>query len=1029
MGWFGGLVAFYLVDVCDEANLEAHGALPMGRFAMDSVFRGAILDRVGRMAARDKNHACVVLWSLGNESGAGPSLLAARDALRAYDAGVAARPVQYEGGGGMLEGGGESRLTDVVCPMYASPHTIVRQAAHGSRPVILCEFAHAMGNSTGGLCKYVSAFEDDALPSCQGGFIWDWCDQGLVLRRDRDDDDAQLRGTCGSVGGDTPTSAASVSASTSVPFVGGNTGRSNEVGWCWGYGGDFGRRELHDGPFCMNGLVDADRRPHPAMAEVKYLFQPCVIAGAGRAGAGESGGRFVWVLNRFSFRTLEPRFVHFKWRLQSDARTLAEGTVSRFEAVPPGRAGLMWLPHGPIADAPTDVPERYVWLGVDMVLAPSSAAAATAAAASSSSADPYTWAGDGHILAIEQIMISGGATASPRSAEDEEREQKCATRMRRHATAAALKMLEVNAAREYAGLQLSSSPSKPALLRKASTNASPICKEDATGGLSVAHDHNDSGGAVVRVSVSGQPSSSYVEISRDDGSVRSMVVHGKPVLVAPDCTADSTPWAKSATTGGPETSGGGEPRTPSMHCLFRAPTCNDRGGIRELLGMLVGEKLGNRLAPYLAPFLGWYFRTFEPFRGPLAGASYEAQVISRGVSFRLAFSQSDVISFLFFFLLLIVAITTAHALIPISCDAPRILLLQWFSAGLDDLSFEGESCSVVPLKRVGEKGGKAFSVRVEVLTVARKRNGLRRSVASVSTTIDVTTRRQRQQQIDRGPRREASGMLEVAIRRRVAVAPWVPPLPRVGLRFAAPAALCTTRWLGRGPHENYPDRHSGAHFGVHGDDDVIAAADLPAAWSAAMSSLSSASSKGLAACPYARPQEYGGHSDTVWLALLPRLMPKRGWTVASMYQSGGIGGGTEDRPTDEEQPGLLIRSDLSFQSSVLPHSLEDLTRSEHAFDLDPLREDARGQGSKRGVASAAAGDGLVHVHVDPWMMGIGGDDSWSPRVHAEFLLKRHKQRGGERAYENTVWLTALAPGESPQAAALQPVPEVALVRI
>ena len=80
MGWFGGLVAFYLVDVCDEANLEAHGALPMGRFAMDSVFRGAILDRVGRMAARDKNHACVVLWSLGNESGAGPSLLAARDA-------------------------------------------------------------------------------------------------------------------------------------------------------------------------------------------------------------------------------------------------------------------------------------------------------------------------------------------------------------------------------------------------------------------------------------------------------------------------------------------------------------------------------------------------------------------------------------------------------------------------------------------------------------------------------------------------------------------------------------------------------------------------------------------------------------------------------------------------------------------------------------------------------------------------------------------------------------------------------------
>lgn len=110
------------------------------------------------MALRDKNHSCVVLWSLGNESGAGPNLAAARRWLLAFE-GLGAdlsgnayrpRPVQYEGGGGLLEGGGVSRLTDVVCPMYASPAAAAHLAASDGRPVVLCEFAHAMGNSTGG---------------------------------------------------------------------------------------------------------------------------------------------------------------------------------------------------------------------------------------------------------------------------------------------------------------------------------------------------------------------------------------------------------------------------------------------------------------------------------------------------------------------------------------------------------------------------------------------------------------------------------------------------------------------------------------------------------------------------------------------------------------------------------------------------------------------------------------------------------------------------------------------------------------
>jgi beta-galactosidase len=185
-----------------EANVECHGAMPLGRLADDPGYRRAFVSRASRMARRDKNHACVVVWSLGNESGYGSNLRAARDWLRAYDyaaprddavaidpptaatATAAAapckrrrarrrlmmatagsrRPVQYEGGGSPVEGSGTTDLTDIVCPMYNRADWVAERAddARGPerRPVILCEYAHAMGNSSGGLERYWRVFRD-----------------------------------------------------------------------------------------------------------------------------------------------------------------------------------------------------------------------------------------------------------------------------------------------------------------------------------------------------------------------------------------------------------------------------------------------------------------------------------------------------------------------------------------------------------------------------------------------------------------------------------------------------------------------------------------------------------------------------------------------------------------------------------------------------------------------------------------------------------------------------------------------------
>ena len=244
-----------LLDLCDElglyvideANVESHGRLRS--LANEPMYGAAILERIQRMVNRDRNHACVIGWSLGNESGHGPVHDSAAAWIRAVDP---TRFVHYEGtlAGRFSVNDGvttesalqapslrERAVTDVVCPMYPPLESIeawaewAEESGDDDRPMLLCEYSHAMGNSNGSIAAHLDAFH--RLPALAGGFVWDWRDQGL---REFDE-----------------------------------TGRQ----W-FAYGGHFGD-EPNDANFCINGLVDPDGKPHPALRELAWAARPVTV--------------------------------------------------------------------------------------------------------------------------------------------------------------------------------------------------------------------------------------------------------------------------------------------------------------------------------------------------------------------------------------------------------------------------------------------------------------------------------------------------------------------------------------------------------------------------------------------------------------------------------------------------------------------------------------------------------------------------------------------------------------------------------
>lgn len=271
---------FYVID---EANIETHGMGATNQGLDKSLelqakhpaylpqWKNAHLDRTIRMFERDKNHPSIVIWSLGNEAGNGDNFLATYAWLKKHDT---TRPTQYEGATGYEN-------TDIQAPMYWTIEKMLEYVEQeNTRPLIQCEYAHAMGNSTGNFQDYWDVIESH--PTMQGGFIWDWVDQGILTKNEFDQD-------------------------------------------YWAYGGDLGGFNLqNDKNFCLNGIVNPDRSPHPALFEVKKVYQNIKFT--------YSKTNEITIKNIFDFINLNK--FEFSWKLLENGIEIATGSLPTMNIAP-----------------------------------------------------------------------------------------------------------------------------------------------------------------------------------------------------------------------------------------------------------------------------------------------------------------------------------------------------------------------------------------------------------------------------------------------------------------------------------------------------------------------------------------------------------------------------------------------------------------------------------------------------------------------------------------------------------------------
>jgi beta-galactosidase len=274
------LCDIYGMYVVDEANIESHG---MGYdadkcLANQPEWQKAFIDRTERMFERDKNHPSIIIWSLGNETGEGCNFAATYKWIHANDR--SNRPVHSEDG---IKG----PYTDIFCPMYKKLDVLINHTLYlPTKPLILCEYAHAMGNSEGNLQDYWDVIEK--YPSLQGGHIWDWVDQGFDAK------DAN--------------------------------GRKY-----WAYGGDLCPKGTPSSAnFCMNGLVAADRSLKPHIHEVKKVYQNIAF----RLADYHDG--LVELKNKYFFTDLND--FNFTWRLERDGSVIAQGKIENVSLQPQQKA-------------------------------------------------------------------------------------------------------------------------------------------------------------------------------------------------------------------------------------------------------------------------------------------------------------------------------------------------------------------------------------------------------------------------------------------------------------------------------------------------------------------------------------------------------------------------------------------------------------------------------------------------------------------------------------------------------------------
>lgn len=328
----------YGLYVVDEANLETHGMVPMSRLSDDPAWFPAWSARVTRMVQCNRNHPSIIIWSLGNESGHGSTHDALYRWIKSCDP---SRPVQYEGGGA------NTAATDIICPMYARveedqpipavPKWSIKKwigMPDEQRPLILCEYAHAMGNSLGSYDEYWRAFRQ--YPRLQGGFVWDWADQALRIETD-----------------------------------------DGQPGWA--YGGDFGDTP-NDRQFCMNGLVFADRTPHPSLIEAKHAQQFFQFALRGQRPLR------VAVRSEYLFRSSDNERLY--WRIEAAGQAIASGEAAL--DLGPEQEVLLTLAEG--VELPADAQHLYLTLEVRQ---PRETA----------------WSPAGHLVAWQQFPLASGLAA------------------------------------------------------------------------------------------------------------------------------------------------------------------------------------------------------------------------------------------------------------------------------------------------------------------------------------------------------------------------------------------------------------------------------------------------------------------------------------------------------------------------------------------------------------------------------------------------------------------------------------------
>lgn len=273
----------YGLYVIDEANLETHGL--GGELSNEPSWNTAFMERAIRMVERDKNYPSIIFWSLGNEAGSGPNHASMAQWIREFDP---TRYIHYEGAQGKPT---DPFYVDMMSRMYPSIDelTEIANRDNDDRPVIMCEYAHSMGNSTGNLKEYWDAVRSHKR--LIGGFIWDWMDQGLVKETS-----------------------------------------SGET--YWAYGGDFGD-DPNDANFCINGVIFPDQNPQPALWEVKKVYAQVHMSPVDLL----SGG--IEISNDYNFTNLSE--YRITWSLSEDGQVMQRGELNNVD-IPPATKKVVEIP-------------------------------------------------------------------------------------------------------------------------------------------------------------------------------------------------------------------------------------------------------------------------------------------------------------------------------------------------------------------------------------------------------------------------------------------------------------------------------------------------------------------------------------------------------------------------------------------------------------------------------------------------------------------------------------------------------------